>query len=563
MSRFKRTTRRVFTVPLKPKNKVDPVTIVAQDNFYALRWENQIRIFRNPRGLKYYYCFVRTTDGLEIYMSANGIEWSYYKTLALLLPYVAASGVSCWIHEDPVNNRLVLYVVASENYSIRYWRFVISDDQVAWAETHDYILVEGTESYPKIVPFICRANNGYLWLGYYDNAEDGVRFNILLSTVPDTPTSTDWVTRTIDGPATDGLAPNCHMVPFPTGTPHMAVFWKTGYNTVSGFYASWDGTTFTMNPPYRFPIHSPTSIGAGTWLNPENAFSADNLYASSAVRDETQEYYGFFGTEYQKYGIIEKVEVGIEQYSSDGDDYISVAVSKDGGATYSDDFPSTAKIVDNNILEWIDVTTAFARWNSGNLADTSFYVRVKHTVVAKVGVVYLDWIVARVTVKTTAVWSWNDTLLQARLDNLGIIHVIHYTGEAGGLIRHNKWDKNTPPYFEYPGTMIPLYSYELGASIDKDAPQLLYAFGGRTGEVRYSTSPVDVISWSDAVSIADNTEKCISLGAYPFAVDGKIGLFYMREVSLVVRFVEVPIVVAVPHTLGEGLTFIQEETVGS
>jgi len=140
---------------------------------------------------------------------------------------------------------------------------------------------------------------------------------------------------------------------------------------------------------------SPTAH-TGSWSSGENAYSSNNLYASSSTANALHTYwqYGFWLVNGY---TIDKVEVGIEAYAV-GDDDIGIKVSWDTGVTWStEQVYSTIPTSDPNTCAWFDFTSATV-WDGDKLNDTNFRVQIRYVKVgAKADLLYLDWIPARVT----------------------------------------------------------------------------------------------------------------------------------------------------------------------
>lgn len=98
---------------------------------------------------------------------------------------------------------------------------------------------------------------------------------------------------------------------------------------------------------------STATIVAG-WTNPQNAYASDNARASANIENAEQEY-GGYGFAVPENATINKVEVGLEGYTSAGEQ-LDVKIY-DGSSWYA----KTALIRSGEQLEWLDFT-AYTQW---------------------------------------------------------------------------------------------------------------------------------------------------------------------------------------------------------
>ena len=158
-----------------------------------------------------------------------------------------------------------------------------------------------------------------------------------------------------------------------------------------------------------FPTESTKSptTNTGAWTTPANAYTSNNVYASSAT-DAQQHVYGGYGFDVSiPAGVtITKVEVGVEGYTS-GNWGINCTVSWDGGTNYYT-FPSNSALQtsDTNTVLWNDVTS-WTSWTATKLSDANFKVKTLAWKPlhggASSATVYLDWLLVRVTWKSSSV----------------------------------------------------------------------------------------------------------------------------------------------------------------
>ncbi len=142
-------------------------------------------------------------------------------------------------------------------------------------------------------------------------------------------------------------------------------------------------------------INSPSSVPAGTWTNPANAYASDNLYASTSTDGAVQQY-GNYRFNLPPGTPIIKVEVGYEAYTA-GNEKIGISCSWDNGITWAVEIESPSlPVSDPNTVTWVDFTSATS-WTPSKLSDANFRTRAKSVKVGSMSNVYLDWIPVRVT----------------------------------------------------------------------------------------------------------------------------------------------------------------------
>jgi hypothetical protein len=119
-------TATVTIVPL-PLSK--PSTIATANVGTATRIETQRAIWKNPRGLGYYYAIIQDgASGLLLYKSSGGSTWSLVSTLST----DTTMSASAHVYDD--GTRLIVYVTYSDgggwspNRPVYYRRLVIQDN---------------------------------------------------------------------------------------------------------------------------------------------------------------------------------------------------------------------------------------------------------------------------------------------------------------------------------------------------------------------------------------------------------------------------------------------------
>lgn len=130
-----------------------------------------------------------------------------------------------------------------------------------------------------------------------------------------------------------------------------------------------DATTITNNPQTNDGDGLPTS-----WDDTADAYTDDANYASTSLKGCDSMFGGYdFDTNLPEDQFIDKVEVGIDYYSSQASDSILVRVTWDNGGTWSDD----AEVYSANpTTEWIDATNV-TDWTRAKLLDANLFVEIE------------------------------------------------------------------------------------------------------------------------------------------------------------------------------------------
>jgi len=140
---------------------------IQSKNQLAVAFSQQHRLFRNPRGQKYYYCLVTITDGLFLYKSADAVSTNWSPCTSNLRTS-ASLVASAEIYDD--GSQLVIYVayavyrVGSVSSPLFYRCMTIAD-----AATDPSVGSEQTVITPSLgagAPVIKRDRNGYVHIAY-------------------------------------------------------------------------------------------------------------------------------------------------------------------------------------------------------------------------------------------------------------------------------------------------------------------------------------------------------------------------------------------------------------
>jgi len=146
-----------------------PETIVSQDADYSTRFSMQRKVFRNPRGLKWYYALfyylvTGTTFEIRIYRSPDGKDWTNYQVVKSFVSDIFDS-VSLWWHDN--GTELLLFIVyADSNGNMFYKRGRIPDSQSEIILEDETQFIWATAGDYATRPKIARAKDGFLWLTY-------------------------------------------------------------------------------------------------------------------------------------------------------------------------------------------------------------------------------------------------------------------------------------------------------------------------------------------------------------------------------------------------------------
>jgi len=146
----------------------------------------------------------------------------------------------------------------------------------------------------------------------------------------------------------------------------------------------------------RIDVKSPTTTSVVTagWTNPADAYSSNNVYASTSTASAAQQY-GGYGLSLPSGAKITKVEVGFEAYNP-GNDGIRITCSWDGGTSWATEYTvRPLPTSDPNLVTWVDFTSVTS-WTATKLDNTNFRTKASYTYLAPQSTTYLDWIPVRV-----------------------------------------------------------------------------------------------------------------------------------------------------------------------
>ncbi|NQT07550.1 hypothetical protein HQ586_00585 [Candidatus Bathyarchaeota archaeon] len=196
---------------------------------------HQRRLFRNPRGLMYYYALSQDDADNEYYFykSVDGVTWA--RSTVVVDDGIGFDGDPfLWIYEDPGNSRLIVYIaywaaittITAEAFTIADGG---SDPASLWSNTVD---TDAGASHLE-TPSICLADDGYLWVAWiHDYVSKGknrydVRCKCSTSTYPTS--APGWSTESVvfDGSGTDATGFESMVVVVPlTATADVGIVYK-------------------------------------------------------------------------------------------------------------------------------------------------------------------------------------------------------------------------------------------------------------------------------------------------------------------------------------------------
>ncbi len=127
----------------------------------------------------------------------------------------------------------------------------------------------------------------------------------------------------------------------------------------------------------------------GDWTGETGAFSDGGEYAQATAQNKNVHYYNY-SFAIPTGSTIDSVRVRVDQYSADGNDYLTLEVSWDGGDTWSNSVNLPASSTERT--DWVNVTDATA-WDIDSLNNTNFRVRLTTVNNGKPGAYWrIDWV---------------------------------------------------------------------------------------------------------------------------------------------------------------------------
>jgi len=155
---------------------------------------------------------------------------------------------------------------------------------------------------------------------------------------------------------------------------------------------------YTTSAPPSVAIFSPSanSYSGTSWSNPTYAYSDNTQYATSKTNNANNTYYNYGITGLS--GTIQKVEIDALSFvaNSSSANKLRIAVSWDGGSTWSSNTDLSVTNTSTPTDKWVDVTSA-TDWDWDKLNDSNLRVKVTYINSGTARTISLDWIPVRVT----------------------------------------------------------------------------------------------------------------------------------------------------------------------
>ena len=147
------------------KSGTDPETVFTSYGAPATRYSGQRKVFRNPRGLNYYYAAAMGSAVSEIllYKSLDGIDWILEKTWTNSL-----GGIAFTFYEDPINSQLVIYNTRSDAADqLLFQRGIIPDgsSNISW-NTQQVILMGDVGILQQVIQIGTQSGQEYVFIVY-------------------------------------------------------------------------------------------------------------------------------------------------------------------------------------------------------------------------------------------------------------------------------------------------------------------------------------------------------------------------------------------------------------
>lgn len=294
---------------------------------------------------------------------------------------------------------------------------------------------------------------------------------------------TDYRLSRLESPDTSGVTLSASM-----DTPGRKLWGKFVYpltgvtaipaNTWTFYYRTW----YSSMSENVTVTNSPSSLPFATWLNAENAFSSNDMYASTNT-DMAIQQYGVYGFDIPPGAEVIKVEVGYEAYVQ-GNERLGITLSWNNGTSWAPQHTSLPLVTsDPDTVIWVDFTNA-TNWTAEKLSSVNLLTAATAVLVGvQMDQVYLDWIPVRVTYRvsvcadvdilirksngeirqtiatdvadseplsTTAqtlsgIYSWPGYVVVDETDHLEIDYYLNITSPKPGTTAFLRIDDNTSP----------------------------------------------------------------------------------------------------------------------
>jgi len=251
-----------------------PSTVTAVPRMNALVTQGQRKVFKNPRGLEYYYVLSYKLDAgnyyIRLFKSSDGTSWGSAGNIVNLGGSDTLESMSLTIVEDAGNSRLLIYTV----YALTNGSLVVRCHPIAdgssdlgaelWNNT-----LQAIECSRPVIEIGRRGGREYLWVVYqWHYRSKGVDYYDIKAqcTTSTMPTSAPtWSAQETVFTATSGYAiPSTTIAPL-SATHDMLIVWAVSVpagKTVFGKEYSWNGAAFSSGTSDSF---------INTWSTPVSA----------------------------------------------------------------------------------------------------------------------------------------------------------------------------------------------------------------------------------------------------------------------------------------------------
>ena len=224
-----------------------PATIATSSVATATRLETQRAIWRNPRGLEYYYAIVQDgTNGLRLYKSSGGSTWSRVSTLS------TDTTMSSSVYPYDDGTQLIVYVTYSDggawssNRPVYYRRLLIQDNA-----SDPIIGAEQNTGKGGVHAVIARDRNGFIHIVMWGDGTNRDRITIFGTTTTNPGDAPSWsnTQSAISHSGSSAVDDSAQIVVFDSGNLLGIIANRRSArpNNIDGIdVASFNGATYTM-----------------------------------------------------------------------------------------------------------------------------------------------------------------------------------------------------------------------------------------------------------------------------------------------------------------------------
>lgn len=356
-----------------------PASLFNAANGNATKHDHRRAIWKNPRGLKYYYAIIQDgTNGLVLYKSATGSSWSSVATLTADLNHYA----DVFTYEDAGNSQLIAYAVysykdpsATEN--IYYQRMLIADnasDPACNGTTCSTSTKQDTGKNGGRAT-ISRDRNGYAHIFQVGdgNANAGTIVSLFASTTNtpgDTPTWTANTTVLNSGNTANDWT--TQFVPFSSGSHILGLTYLgrpgSPQNLMARNVTSFDGSSYTLASA---AVTLNADVG-GTAYRPVSTVVDSSGYGHMLIKngvDDRLDYYkSSNANDFLTWSTVKSLEVTAPTSVA-----ISIDRSRSPNRLYAFYHMGTEA---QTYYKYIDVNSATNLWSSANVLVDSLGAHV-------------------------------------------------------------------------------------------------------------------------------------------------------------------------------------------